>query len=257
MNEIIFMSKIVLCDDCDPQKVSELCKKYNMGMEIQSFYDPAYIEKNPDAIEEHINFIKDIPVRYFHAPFADLCSGSIDPLVRETALIRYKLALEITTKLNITNIIYHIGNVPNTGSVINWINRSSKLWNNFIETVPDTFNFYFENLFEKDPQIVKDFIESIDSSRMKVCLDIGHVHCYAKSDIVSWIKELGSHIGYIHVHDNNSEKDDHLGISKGTIPFNEVFQALNEYASESVWALEVNLDSMESSIDWLKEHSFI
>ena len=64
-------------------------------------------------------------------------------------------------------------------------------------------------------------------------------------------------LGYVHLHDNHGESDEHLGLGQGTIPVSEVCQALQHYAPTAIWGIETALPHMESSVHWLEEHDFL
>lgn len=251
------MKQLILCDDCKPQVIRELCHKYGLGIEVQSFYDPEYLNVNPDAFEQHADYIKKIPVRYLHGPFGDLCPGSFDSMVRDVALNRFELAFSSASKLNIHNIILHVGYVPDTSPAKNWIKRCCELWKQFLKDKPNDITFYLENLFEKTPEFVSELIEQIDDSRVKVCLDIGHAYCHSNEDVVTWVEHLGDKIRYVHMHNNHGSTDEHLGLNTGTMPIIDVCHALKQHSPKADLALEVNLESMHSSIEWLKKNEFI
>ncbi len=251
------MKQLILCDDCKPQELKELCHKYDLGIEVQSFYDPEHQHENRDTFEKHREHIKKIPVRYFHGPFGDLCPGSFDSMVRDVAINRFELAVTNATKLNIRNLILHIGYVPNAGKPQSWIKRCSNLWKQFLTDKPNDVTFYLENLFEKTPDFALELLNQIDDSRVKACLDIGHAHCYSNEDVVTWVEHLKDKIGYVHLHNNNGSTDEHLGLNEGTLPIIDVCHALEKYSPNADWALEVNLESMNSSIDLLENNGFI
>jgi sugar phosphate isomerase/epimerase len=114
-----------------------------------------------------------------------------------------------------------------------------------------------ENVFDSGPELIAQVIDSIADPRVDICLDLGHVNCFTKGDCVAWIKYLNARIGYVHMHDNNGLKDEHLGIGRGTIPFAQVCEALNGHAPDAVWALECEIDHMTDSVDWLRKYGFI
>ena len=118
-------------------------------------------------------------------------------------------------------------------------------------------NYFIENHLDHTPEMLSTVIAGINRDNVKVCLDLGHVHCYSKTSLLEWIKTLNDKIGYVHIHDNNGEKDEHLGIGKGNIPMIEVFNALNEYAPNAIWAIESKVEDMDESIGWLKINNFL
>lgn len=247
------MKSITLCDDGDYQKVSELAVTNGFGMEIQHFYIPERCD-SIESIELHKEKIKQIVNLSFHAPFGDLCPGSGDDLLREVARLRFEQGYKVAKELNASSIIFHIGYVPGTSSIENWSRRCIKFWEEFLENKPNDTNFYIENVLEYNPSVIEKVISGLNRDNVKACLDIGHAHCNSKVSVLEWIETLKDKIGYVHLHDNNGEQDEHLGLGKGTIPLIEVFQALNKYAPNAIWALECRLEDMEESVELLKRH---
>jgi len=108
------MKQIVLCDEGDTFGISKICKKYNLGVNIDNFYKPDYLLNNPNAIKEHLEVYKNIDICSIHGPFCDLNYGSNDTLIVEATLKRFEYAYEISCKLNCQNIVLHNGYVPGT-----------------------------------------------------------------------------------------------------------------------------------------------
>lgn len=72
-----------------------------------------------------------------------------------------------------------------------------------------------------------------------------------------FIEKLKDKIGYVHLHDNNGEYDEHLGFGEGNLPILEVFKLFEQYAPYAIWAIETSLDSKEKSYLWLQENGFL
>jgi sugar phosphate isomerase/epimerase len=97
-------------------------------------------------------------------------------------------------------------------------------------------------------------IEGVGKDNLNVNLDIGHVNYSSNLSVVEWIKRLNKHIGYVHIHDNMGIADDHHGLGQGNLPLVEIFEALEKYSPNAIWAIE-NHD-LEESIEWLKNHGY-
>ncbi len=251
------MKALVICDECNPAEATAICRAGGYGIEVQSFYDPGYIEKNKDAIETHLRAIAGIDLRSLHGPFADLCPGSIDAMVRAVARDRFELAVSIAARLDIEHVVLHHGYVPHTSMPSRWLTRYASFINDFLEDKPSSLQLHLENVLEWNPDLISGVIAAIDDPRVDVCLDIGHAHCNSKTDVTVWIERLAGQIGYVHLHDNHGEEDEHLGLGCGTIPMVDVCHALLEYSPDAIWALEVDPASMHQSLDWLKSNGFL
>ena len=64
-------------------------------------------------------------------------------------------------------------------------------------------------------------------------------------------------IGYVHLHNNDGETDQHLALNSGTVSMAEVCHALIENAPRAVWAIEARQPGpVRESIEWLGEQGF-
>ncbi|MHB1483339.1 MAG: sugar phosphate isomerase/epimerase family protein [Saccharofermentanales bacterium] len=250
------MKNINLCDNGEFNKIADLCEKYETGIEIQAFYDPEYLINNPDAINAHLTRIKNIKKRSMHGPFADLCFGSFDRLIKEATASRYEYAYDIAQKTGCMDIVLHHGYVPGTSHYANWLKRGVIFWNEFLKNKSADITFHIENMLELGPDLISEIVSETNNSKLDVCLDTGHANCNSKTSVLEWVEKLNKQIGYVHLHNNYGIKDEHLGFKKGTIPFKEMCQTLEEYSPDAIWAIETNNESMEESIIWLQDNGF-
>jgi len=178
-------------------------------------------------------------------------------MVRDVARNRFEMAYDIALNLDISHIVLHHGYVPGTSLPAGWLTRCTDFWEDFLESKSEKMRFPIENMLESDPYLLSDVVTAIDRENVDVCLDIGHVHCQSKVSVLKWIEYLGDQIGYVHLHDNHGEKDEHLGLGEGDIPLVDVCNMLCEYAPGALWAIEAEDIGIQESVIWLKEHGFI
>ena len=88
-----------------------------------------------------------------------------------------------------------------------------------------------------------------------MCLDIGHANIYSKIDVTDWIEKVNKNIGFVHLHNNFGENDDHNGLNNGNINMNEVCEALEQYSPNAIW--EIETEEWKESIKWLLENGYI
>lgn len=252
------MKHLLLCDNADLDSVVELAAKNNLGIEFQTFYDPAVFDRVDEVAERYRKLVAELPFCGMHGPFADLYPGGMDPLVREVARKRFEQAVEIAGKLNVSHIVLHHGYIPGTSFPKNWIERNRDFWREFLEGKPEELRIHLENLFETDPNFMAEMVAAIDDPRVDLCLDVGHINCHAGGKALEWIRVLAGKIGYVHLHNNDGKNDEHTGLTNGTLPMLEVCAALNEHTPNAIWALEDRVDeTMPQSIDWLRENGFL
>ncbi len=253
------MRPLFLCDDCSPEPIAQLAIEHACGIEIQSFYDPTLLDRHPDAIERHCRILEKFPreKRSLHGPYGDLCPGSFDPAVRELARNRFELGYDRCCDLDISRMILHHGYVPGTSHPPNYTKRSVAFWRDFLADKPADLFVHLENMHEHTPDMIAELIAGVNDPRLTACLDTGHTHCHGMVPTVEWIRTLGPMIGYVHLHDNHGETDEHLPLGQGTLPVAEVLAALTEHSPAAVWALEVGADGMSASLAFLRSHSLL
>src|SRR4030043_2416003 len=79
------MKNIIICDAGKPDETTGLCRKYRLGIEMQSFFPPESLDdqeliSRTEAVIEGINF------RSIHGAFIDLCPGSEDREIRKITI---------------------------------------------------------------------------------------------------------------------------------------------------------------------------
>lgn len=250
------MLEILLCDAAQPEKTAPLCKAYGLGVEIQSFSNPDYPLNNSQAVSEHQEHYRTVGVRALHGPFGDLSPGSCDRLIREVTRERFEFAYTYAKLFKVSHIILHHGYVPGTNTYRGWLNRSLEFWNSFLSGKDEDICFYVENLLEPDPKLLADVVGQVNKPNLKVCLDIGHAHCHGRISVEEWVQELGDLIGYVHLHDNYGDADEHLSLGEGNIPLDEVCYALEKNSPKALWALEVGPNQLKDSLFWLETHGY-
>lgn len=89
--------------------------------------------------------------------------------------------------------------------------------------------------FEPEPGMFIDtmdsfaeLLEKVDSPRLKLTLDIGHLHCLNEVPIAEVIHKWADRLVNIHIEDMRSGVHDHLMFGEGDIDFPPVLAALQE-----------------------------
>lgn len=173
-------------------------------------------------------------------------------MIREVTRHRFELACRFARELDCFDIILHHGYVPGTSAPQNWLSRCVAFWHDFLECKGPSVRYHVENMLEWDAVLLAEVIDAINDPRVDVCLDIGHCHCNSRETPIAWVERLGPRIGWVHMHNNHGESDEHLALDQGTIPIGEVCSALLEYAPEAVWCLETLDEGISSSIEWIR-----
>lgn len=84
---------------------------------------------------------------------------------------------------------------------------------------------------------ILDTIRTVGSSRLKICVDIGHALGMG-FDPAQMIRQAGSRLRHLHIHDTVQGQDAHLVPGEGSIDFKQVVLALKEIEYKDVFMLE-------------------
>lgn len=259
------MKEIRLCDDGDIEYTSNLCRKNNLGIEIQGFYNP-YIANKGDLLKKYKEILSTISKgKSYHAPFWDLNLGTKIIELQDAMMKIYNEAYYTAKDLNCTEIVIHSNYNPGTYWYSGWIERAKVFLEKFLRDKDDSITLCIENQFEIDSELFINLIDEVNDSRVKICLDIGHVNANSNMSVEEWIKSLNNRIAYYHLHNNHGKQtilgynkdDEHLGIDNGTIDISKILKLAEEYTPNAIWNIECKVKYLEESIEKLKELKYI
>ncbi len=171
---------------------------------------------------------RNIPVTV-HAPFWDLCPGSVDPLVRKVTLLRLHRTLDLCEDLRPIHVVCHTGFDPrhHREHEREFIERSLPLWEAVVKRAERLgCTVVLENVWEETPMMHRTIFSRLPSPSLGFCLDVGHHHCFARAPLGEWIDVLHGYLREIHLHDNDGREDRHLPPGAGTVDFSLLFSRL-------------------------------
>lgn len=219
----------------------------------------SYLEKQEELIKKYkMSLLKIESGKSIHAPFWDLNIGTKMKLIRQETMNMFNNAYDKAKELGCTEIIVHNGYIPGTYLEEGWLKRAKEFWQEFFENKDNTITMCIENQFEKNSEIMTKEIDLVNDERLKICLDIGHANANSNMKVEEWIKTLGTKIGYVHLHNNHGKQnkkgindDEHLGLDNGTIDMKQIFEILEKYTSNAIWAIETHTKYIEESLRYL------
>jgi hypothetical protein len=71
-----------------------------------------------------------------------------------------------------------------------------------------------ENIFEKEPSILKELLTAIDDASFRHCFDVGHWNMFHTGTLEQWFAVMGGFVVESHIHDNFGLRDDHLPLGE-------------------------------------------
>jgi len=234
------MKRIVKCISSIEELDVDLFNRLNIGVEIQDFTEPNLTDaEKEEIISNYKRAFKNLKgVKALHGPFLDLKPASPDLLIREVSYKRYLDSIKIASELNVDYLIFHSQINPhlNEPYIKDLNNQQAKeFWERILAETNFKGTFLIENIFEREPGMLRDYMEAVDFPNIKVNLDIGHAKLGGAS-LEDWLVTLKDHIAYIHFHSNNGIYDQHQPPTKEEIQ--ELYHQLEKYELEVVLALE-------------------
>lgn len=229
-----------------------LARHYGFGLEIAEYctawnMDEHYSEVHPRVMET----IKGIPHRILHAPFNELFPCAIDPKARQLAQARYQQAIILAGQYGAGKVVIHGGYNPKMYYAEWYINESVGFWRNFLQDNHSDAQIVLENVLEEDPRMLLDIVKSVNDSRLKLCLDVGHVNAYSRVPVMEWLEVWAPWLSHFHIHNNDGSWDTHSALNEGTIPMREFLRKAETLCPEATFTLE--LPDGEASVQWLME----
>ena len=191
-----------------------------------------------------------------HGAFIDVNPASGDPNFRELSWKRCRESCEIAAALGAGNLVFHSSAFPflRGAYLENWAISCASFFEQLVEQY--SVRIYIENAQDLDPQPLRKLMETVQSDRIRVCLDVGHAH-YSRAPLCQWFEQLGEWIEYLHLSDNMGEYDDHLPLGQGNIDWMMVNQCWKDLGKEIPITLETgNLEATKKSLRFLHKHQY-
>jgi len=193
-----------------------------------------------------------IVMRQCHAPF----SASIDladarQAVRERGLKIMSQSLDYCAELEIPLVIMHPGGVKGWKSKSEYTKIKALNYDAFSRLAEQAARHHItialENMGETKTKRMYcshghellDFIRSIDSPFLKICLDTSHANLIRNFNIAGFIEAAQDQLAATHISDNLGTNDDHLLPYAGTIDWQPIINSLRKIKYKGLLNLEI------------------
>jgi L-ribulose-5-phosphate 3-epimerase len=107
--------------------------------------------------------------------------------------------------------------------------------------------------FEPEPDMLIDTTDSfaelldrVDSPRLKLTLDVGHLHCLGETPIPTVIRRWGPRIANVHIEDMRAGVHDHLMFGEGEMDFPPIIAALADVGYDGGVHVELSRHSHDA-----------
>lgn len=239
------------------EDAAELARERGLGLEVADFCTASNMDDSfPRWDKEVWKKIQGIHSLILHAPFNELFTAAIDPLVLEVTHRRYRQAIEIASRYGAKKVVFHSTFVPGMYFPAWFIPRSVEFWKRFLKEVPENICCCIENVMDIQPEPLLDIMMNVADPRLQLCLDIGHINVVrSQKTVEAWIKDMAPWISHVHVHNNHGDQDTHNQPWDGSVPMEEVLKCVLEEAPEATMTLETIRS--KPSVMWMIERGFL
>lgn len=231
-----------------------IVNQYNI--EIASFAYPDVLDgKWQKLVKKYKAHLKDFEgIISLHGAFFDLIVASLDKKVSKVAEERIYLNLEIAQSLNAKYVVFHANYNPSIRGPwysSKWVKSNAAFWKKALKKYKTTI--VLENFAEPNPYVLRQLLDEVDSSRLKICLDTGHMNVYSEVDAGEWFSVLGKDICYMHLNDNKGDFDAELITGRGNINWRKVSRDMSKIRPSVV--LEVGtIEKTIKSLEYFKKY---
>ena len=222
----------------DP-RAGELARELGLGVEIAEYCTAWNMDREYPQTDERLRgALAGNPRRILHGPFNELFPCAIDPEARDLAARRYRQTIALARDYGADKVVIHAGFNPWLYYPVWFREQSAVFWREFLAEEPGV-EIVLENVLEQEPEWMTEILRAVDSPRLRLCLDVGHVNAYSPVDTAEWLRRCAPWISHFHLHNNNGTRDAHDPLFRGSIPMEELLTLAGELCPEATFTLEL------------------
>lgn len=240
----------------DDSEFQSLLSRNSIGLESIDFGVSDNLDHLPQTLDMWKRRMERLgnPSVTLHGPFLDLNPTSYDSLIQKATWNRFSQAYQAALSIHAEKIVFHTCRVPLVNFPQCWPERITDFWQRFLEE-HNQVPICMENVFDEDPFLILQVAEAVSHPMFGLCLDAAHAHCFSPVPVLEWAKMLGPHIRHVHVHDNMGDRDSHLAVGDGNLPWDALLAHIQGQSHPVTWTIENNSQKdIEKSLRFLKEH---
>ncbi|MEM2321174.1 MAG: sugar phosphate isomerase/epimerase [Candidatus Bathyarchaeia archaeon] len=196
-----------------------------------------------------------------HAPFADINIASTSPSIRSAIMRRLKKSMRLSAKLGPEYWIFH----PGVRSAISDIVLGLDWKINLVsvhELLKDARQYDMKIAIENTPRTFPFVLRCVDDFKrfyrelgddgleLGIALDVGHANI--GGELNEMIRSFHDRIVHAHLHDNNGDRDSHLGIGFGKINWPGLIGDLMSVRYNGALVVE-SISNIKESINTLRK----
>ena len=233
-----------------------VARQYALGLELAEFCTAYNLD---DAFAETDRAVRGktagLACRVLHGPFNELFPCAIDPRARELARLRYRQAVAAARGYGISTLVLHAGFDPHLYFPCWFREQSIGFWRDFVRELPDGMTVCLENVLEQTPELLTDVVRAVDSPKLRLCLDVGHISAYSPVPAERWLEVCAPEIAHFHIHNNDGSRDAHGALAEGRLDMARLLSLAERLCPDATFTLE--LPEAAPSVRWLAERGIL
>ncbi len=236
----------------------ELAQEAGWGLEIQAFSHPHALEHWQDLLAVYRQQLRGFsgPLS-LHGAFFDMSVHSEDPNVIALTRTRFLLNLDIAAELGARHVIFHTNFLPMLRHARfreQWLTRNLAFWEGFAdEAAQRGVQVALENMWDPDPFLLQELMDSLQRPEIGVCLDVSHAWLYGQAyPLITWLTALAPYIIHVHLNNTDGSDDNHLSLAdkRGVIPYRQTLWLLDAILPSAAWGV-IELDDATAAAESL------
>lgn len=234
----------------------QTARRYGLGLEIAEFCTASNLDERFAETDAAVRAkTESAACCVLHGPFNELFPCAIDPKARELARLRYRQAIEAAQSYGISTLVLHAGFNPHLYFPCWFTEQSILFWQDFVREIPDGMTVCLENVLEDTPDMLTDIVQAVQSPKLRLCLDIGHIKAYSSVPAEQWLEVCAPYTVHFHIHNNDGSHDAHSALFTGRLDFAQLLRSAERLCPSATFTLE--LLAAEPSVRWLAENGIL
>lgn len=196
-----------------------------------------------------------------HAPFADINIASTSPSIRGAIMRRLKKSMRLSARLCPEYWIFHPGVRSAIGDIVPGLDWKINLVS-VRELLREARQYGMRIAIENTPRTFPFMLKCVDDFKrfygelgdegleLGIALDVGHANI--SGELNEMIRSFHERIVHAHLHDNNGDRDSHLGIGFGKINWPGLIEDLMSVEYNGALVVE-SISDIEESINTLRK----
>lgn len=227
------------------ERTIRFARENGLGLEVAAFSsgdvleDESLREVMTESFERELGEFRG--ARSYHGAFMDLPLHSMDRAVAAIAQARVRRDLETAARLGCRKVVFHTGFNPlihERRYLERFVDAHAAFWPEVASAWPQLV-ICLENQWEQGPDALRELMVRMLHPQVRICWDAAHAHAYGEASPEQWLESLAPFIAHWHFSDNHGDRDSHLPLGDGGVPWGRILQHMKSHGGGGAAVLEM------------------